>query len=162
MERPDHVRRVLSKIKQEGLLSTLTQVKAKLDESMPLGYSAAGIVLECGRGVQEFKPGQRIAMAAPHAGVVSVSHNLCAHVTDDLALDRAAYAGIAAIALQGVRLARVGLGDRVLVIGLGLVGQITVALLRAGGCVVFGTDIDAAKTGLALDMGAERVGLGSP
>ncbi|GAC1438159.1 MAG: bi-domain-containing oxidoreductase [Thermoanaerobaculia bacterium] len=162
MQRPDHVRRVLQKIKAEGLLATATQVRAKLNEPMPLGYSAAGVVLECGRGVQEFKPGDRIAMAAPHAGVVSVGRNLCVGIPDALSFDRAAYASIAAIALEGVRLARVGIGDRVLVIGLGLIGQMTVALLRANGCRVFGTDVDPAKLHLAVQMGAERVGMASP
>lgn len=162
LERPDHVRRVLQKIKQEGLLSTVSQVKAKLNEPMPLGYSAAGVVLECGRGVSELKPGDRIAMAAPHAGIVSVSRNLCVTLPDSLAFDRAAYAGIAAIALEGVRLARVTLGERVLVIGLGLVGQMTVSLLRANGCRVFGTDVDPEKLRLAREMGAEAAGIGMP
>jgi threonine dehydrogenase-like Zn-dependent dehydrogenase len=90
MQRPDQVRRVLQKIRQEGLLSTASQVRAKLDEPMPLGYSSAGVVLECGRGVHEFKPGDRVATVAPHAGVVSVGRNLCARIADDLPFDRAA------------------------------------------------------------------------
>jgi predicted dehydrogenase len=162
LQRPDHVRRVLQKIKQEGLLATASQVRAKLDEPMPLGYSSAGIVLECGRGVQEFKPGDRVAMAGPHAGVVSVGRNLCVRIPDELPFDRAAYAGIAAIALEGVRLAHVSLGERVLVIGLGLIGQIAVAFLRAAGCKVFGTDIDPRKLALATELGADAVGIGSP
>src|SRR5262245_4193982 len=79
-ERPDHVRRVLQKLKQEGLIATAQQVMAKLDEPMPLGYSAAGVVLEAGRGVSELKPGDRVAIAAPHASVVVAGRNLCARI----------------------------------------------------------------------------------
>ncbi len=161
-ERPDQVRRVLQKVMQEGLVSTAAQVAAKLDEPMPLGYSSAGVVLECGRGVQEFKPGDRVATAGPHAGVVSVSRHLCARIPDGVSFEQAAYTSVASIGLEGVRLARVTLGERVLVIGLGLIGQICVALLRAQGCRVFGTDVDPARLSLAKDFGADFVGMGSP
>ncbi|MDT5271701.1 MAG: hypothetical protein QOH49_3887 [Acidobacteriota bacterium] len=161
-ERPDHVRRVVQKIKQEGLLPTLTQVFAKLDEPMPLGYSSAGVVVECGRGVQEFKPGDRVALAGPHAGVVSIGRNLCAPIPEGVTFEQAAYTSIAAIGLEGVRLARVTLGERVLVIGLGLIGQICVCLLKAQGCRVFGTDIDPQKLELAKALGADAVEIDSP
>lgn len=161
-ERPDHVRRVLQKIKSEGLLPTAQQVLAKLDEPMPLGYSTAGVVLECGRGVQELKPGDRVATAGPHAGVVAVGRNLCAKIPDGVTFEQAAYTSVATIGLEGVRLARVTLGERVLVIGLGLIGQICVALLKAQGCRVFGTDIDPAKLELARAFGADAVATGSP
>lgn len=161
-ERPDHVRRVLEKLRQEGLVSTATQVLAKLDEPMPLGYSTAGVVLECGKGVQDFKPGDRVAAAAPHAGIVAVGRNLVARIPDDVTFDQAAYTSVASIALEGVRLAQATLGERVLVIGLGLVGQIAVCLLKAQGCRVFGTDLDPSKLELAASLGADVVGLGSP
>lgn len=161
-ERPDHVRRVLQKVKQEGLGATASQLFAKLDEPMPLGYSSAGVVLECGRGVQEFKPGDRVASTGPHAGVVSVGRNLCALIPHNVSFEQAAYTSIAAIGLEGIRLARVSLGERVLVIGLGLIGQICIALLKAQGCRVFGTDLDAKKLDLALEFGADAVGQGSP
>ena len=161
-QRPDHVRRVLQKIRQEGVASTVTQMVAKLDEPMPLGYSAAGVVLECGRDVQEFKPGDRVAAAGPHAGVVCVGKNLCVHVPEGVTFEQAAYTSIAAIALQGVRLAKLSLGDRVLLIGLGLIGQIAVCLLKAQGCRVFATDIDPSKLKLAQQMGADAVSCGSP
>jgi predicted dehydrogenase/threonine dehydrogenase-like Zn-dependent dehydrogenase len=155
LERPDHVRRVLEKLRNEGFLSTIAQVRSKLDESIGLGYSSSGVVLATGRGVRGFKPGDRVASNGQHAGVVAVPQHLCAHVSDSLSFDHAAYAVLGAIALNAVRLARVGLGDRVLVIGLGLVGQIAVALLRATGCHVMGTDPDAWKCELAVKMGAE-------
>jgi predicted dehydrogenase/NADPH:quinone reductase-like Zn-dependent oxidoreductase len=161
-QRPDHVKRVLQKIQQEGLRSTIDQVRARLSEPMPLGYAAAGVVLECARDVQELKAGDRVAVAAPHAGVVSVGKNLCARIPDGVSFDRAAYTSVAAIALQGVRLARATLGESVLVIGLGLVGQISVALLKAQGCRVFGTDVDPGKLDLAVEFGADGVATGSP
>jgi predicted dehydrogenase len=161
-ERPDHVRRVLQKLKSEGLVTTAQQVMAKLDEPMPLGYSAAGVVLECGRGVQGFKPGDRVAAAGPHAGVVAVSKLLAARIPDNVTFEQAAYTAVASIGLEGVRLARATLGERVLVVGLGLIGQICVALLKAQGCRVFGTDIDPARLEMAKSFGADAVGLGSP
>ena len=112
-QRPQDVKRVLQKMRTEGIRTTLTQVSAKLDEPMPLGYSAAGIVLECGSGVQEFKPGDRIAAAAPHAAVAAVGRNLCALMPDQVTFEQAAYTSIASIGLQGVRLAHLSLGDAV-------------------------------------------------
>lgn len=161
-QRPDHVRRVVEKIRQEGLLTTATQVFAKLNEPMPLGYATSGVVLECGRGVQDFKVGDRVAAAAPHAGVVAVSRNLCARIPDGVSFADAAYATLGAIALQGVRLAQVNLGERVLVIGLGLMGQMAAALLRAQGCRVYGLDIDPKRVALALDLGIHAASTGSP
>ncbi|MGL5094244.1 MAG: zinc-dependent alcohol dehydrogenase, partial [Planctomycetia bacterium] len=159
--RPDHVRRVLEKVRQEGFWNTVRQVRAKLGEPMPLGYSSAGVVLEVGDGVREFQVGDRVASNGPHAGVVCVPKNLCARVPDAVSLDKACYAVLGSIALQGVRLAKVGLGDVVAVIGLGLVGQLAVALLKSSGCVVLGTDPDPAKRALAETMGADAAVNGS-
>lgn len=160
--RPDQVRRVLAKIRTEGLRNTMEQVRAKLDDAMPLGYSAAGVVLECGASVQEFKPGDRVAAAVPHAACAVVGRNLCVRVPDSVSFEAAAYTSVAAIGMEGVRLARVSLGENVLVIGLGLVGQICVALLRAQGCRVFGTDIDPLKVLRAREFGADAAEVGSP
>ncbi len=153
-ERPDQVRRVLEKFKNEGILNTISQVREKLDEPMTMGYSSAGVVLACGDGVQEFKPGDRVASNGPHAGVVCVPKHLCVKVPEGVELDSAAFTVLGAIALQGVRLAHLGLGETVFVIGLGLIGQLTVALLKAQGCRVIGTDLDSTKCDLALKMGA--------
>lgn len=160
--RPDHVRRVLQKLRQEGVIATARQVKAKLDEPMALGYSAAGEVLETGRAVQKFKPGDRVAVAGPHAGIVAAGENLCAVIPAGVSYDQAAFAGVASIALQGLRLANVELGGRVLVIGLGLIGQLTVGLLKAQGCRVFGVDLDERRLELARSLGADAVAMGSP
>jgi predicted dehydrogenase/threonine dehydrogenase-like Zn-dependent dehydrogenase len=154
-QRPDHVRRVLQKVRQEGLSSTLQQVRAKLGQPMPLGYSSAGTVIEVGPGVEAFRPGDRVASNGPHAGAVAVGQNLVARVPDGLAMDRACYAVVGAVALQGVRLGGVGLGSVACVIGLGLIGQITVALLKAAGCTVLGTDLDPARCVLGRSMGAD-------
>ncbi|MGD8329025.1 MAG: zinc-binding alcohol dehydrogenase, partial [Acidobacteriota bacterium] len=154
--RPDQVRRVLQKVKQEGLLPTLRQVRGLLREPVPLGYSSSGVVLACGAGVEGFRPGDRVASNGPHAGAVSVPKHLCALVPDAVPHDQAAFAVIGAIALQGVRLARLSLGETAHVIGLGLVGQIAVALLKASGCRVLGVDLDAARCALALRMGADE------
>jgi predicted dehydrogenase len=155
-ERPDHVRRVLEKLRQEGFFNTLRQVQEKLGEPMSLGYSSAGTVLACGEGVQRIKPGDRVCSNGAHAGVVSVPHHLCALVPDGVTDEQAAFSTLGAIALQGVRLARPELGETAYVIGLGLVGQLVVALLKACGCRVLGVDLDPAKCELARRMGADE------
>ena len=157
-QRPDHVKRVLQKIKQEGLFATAKQVRARLDDPMPLGYSSAGIVLAVGDGVSAFKAGDRVAAAAPHAGVVVVGENLCAKIPDAVTFEQAAYAAVAAIALQGVRLANASLGSRILVIGLGLVGQIAAGLLKANGVAVLGTDLDPRRLDAAKNLGIPTAG----
>src|SRR6266550_4588074 len=101
---------------------------------MPLGYSSAGIVLEAGRGVHEFKAGDAVATAGAHAAVVCVGRNLCARIPENVSFEEAAYTSVGAIGLQGLRLANLTLGYRVLVVGLGLIGQICVALAKAHGC----------------------------
>src|SRR5262252_7911726 len=124
LQRPKDVRRVLEKIKSEGLRTTYEQTAARLDEPMPLGYSAAGVVLACGPGVQEFKPGDRVAAAASHSAISLAASILCAKLPDNVSFEQAAYTSIASIAMQGIRLAKIGLGDSVVVVGLGLIGQI--------------------------------------
>jgi hypothetical protein len=155
-ERPDLVRRVLEKCRNEGVLTTLRQVRERLDTPLPMGYSSAGVVLACGAGVQHLKPGDRAASNGSHAGIVSVGKHLCAAIPEGVDFDQAAFAVLGAIALHGVRLARAELGESVLVIGLGLIGQIAVSLLAAAGCRVIGTDPDEKKCELALKMGAQR------
>jgi predicted dehydrogenase/threonine dehydrogenase-like Zn-dependent dehydrogenase len=157
-ERPDQVRRVLEKIRNEGILNTISQVREKLDEPMTMGYSSAGVVLACGEGVQEFRLGDRVASNGSHAGVVCVPKHLCVKVPEGVELDSAAFTVLGAIALQGVRLAHLGLGETAFVIGLGLIGQLTVALLKAQGCRVFATDLDEDKCRIAMKMGAEKAG----
>ncbi len=155
-ERPDQVRRVLQKLKNEGIWNTISQVREKLDEPMTMGYSSAGVVLASGEGVQELKPGDRVASNGPHAGMVCVPEHLCVKVPEGVEIDSAAFTVLGAIALQGVRLAHLGLGEMAFVIGLGLIGQLAVALLKTQGCRVFATDLDAEKCCTAERMGAEK------
>src|SRR2546430_4179087 len=152
-QRPDHVRGVLQKIRREGPMATATQVRARLDDPMPLGYSSAGIVLAVGDGVSAFTAGDRVAAAGPHAGIVVVGENLCAKIPENVTFEQAAYAAVGAIALEGVRLANTVLGSRVLVIGLGLIGQIAACLLKAQGAAVLGTDLDPRRLELARSLG---------
>ncbi|HZH31325.1 MAG TPA: bi-domain-containing oxidoreductase [Pyrinomonadaceae bacterium] len=158
-ERPDLVRQVIQKAQREGLLHTLTAVRTKLNAANALGYSAAGIVVGAGDDVTTFSAGDRVACAgagfASHAEVLSVPKNLCVRVPDGVDFEAAAFGTLGAIALQGVRLAEPTLGESIVVIGLGLLGQLTVQLLKANGCRVFGVDLDAAKVALARHLGAD-------
>jgi predicted dehydrogenase/threonine dehydrogenase-like Zn-dependent dehydrogenase len=158
-ERPDLVRKVVEKVRSEGLFDALQTVREKLDESHALGYSASGIIVEIGEGVTEFHVGDRVACAgtgyAAHAEVLSVPKNLCARLPDAVGFESGAFATVGAIALQGVRLAEPTLGESCVVIGLGLVGQLTAQLLKANGCRVFGVDLDASKVELARTLGMD-------
>jgi len=143
-KRPDLAKQVLNTLKREGLAATINKVQSRLDQWKALGYATAGTVLEVGEGVTEFAPGDRVACGgqdrASHAEIVAVPQNLCAKVPEGVALEHAAFTTLGAIALHGVRQADVRLGETVAVIGLGLVGQLTVRLLRAAGCRVVGHD----------------------
>jgi polar amino acid transport system substrate-binding protein len=152
-QRPDLVRQVIDTVKKEGVTATMRKVQSRLDQWKQLGYASAGTVIEVGDGVTGFAPGDRVACAgqdyASHAEVVCVPQNLCAHIPAGVALDHAAFTTLGAIALQGIRQADVRLGESVAVIGLGLVGQLTVQLLQAAGCRVFGHDPRAEAVKLA-------------
>lgn len=159
-DRPDLVKQVIEKARTEGLVNTYKAVQAKLDGTTALGYSAAGIVAAVGEGVSGFAPGDRVACAgagyASHAEMISVPQNLCVRLPAEVSFDEGAFGTLGAIALQGVRLAAPTLGEAVVVLGLGLLGQLTLQLLRANGCRVFGIDLDESKMGLAHELGAER------
>lgn len=159
--RPDLVRKVLAKLRRDGLWATLASVQAQLDRWMPLGYSAAGEVVAVGPTVGRFRPGQRVACAgagvANHAEYNAVPELLAAAVPEGVSDEAAAYATVGAIALQGVRNAQVQLGEAVVVIGLGLLGQLAVEILRAAGCRVAGLDPVAGRRELAAAAGAELV-----
>lgn len=158
-QQPEKVRMVLERVKTDGVLATIESVRAKLDQPVALGYSNAGVVLEVGPDVTEFGPGDRVASNGSHAEVVSVPKNLCAKIPEGVTDDAAAFAVVAAIALQGIRLAAPTLGETFVVSGLGLIGLITVQLLRAHGCRVLGIDFDARKLNIAQSFGGEAVDL---
>lgn len=154
-QQPDRVKATLAKMKTDGLLSTIQAVRNKLDQPITLGYSAVGIVLEVGHEVRGFAVGDRVVNNGSHAEVVCVPSILCAKVPENVSDDDAAFTVICAIALQGIRLIQPTLGERIVVSGLGLIGLITVQILKAQGCHVLGLDFDPARLALAKTMGAE-------
>lgn len=164
-ERPDLVRQVLDKVKKDGLVPTVRTVLSRLDQPIPLGYSCAGVVEQVGRGAEEFAVGDRVACAgmgyASHAHAVFVPKNLTVRIPDGVSFEDASYVTLGAIALQGVRIAEARLGENVAVIGLGLLGQLTVQLLVASGCRVIGIDLDPSKVVLARELGADAAVLRS-
>ncbi|MCL6622778.1 MAG: bi-domain-containing oxidoreductase [Syntrophobacterales bacterium] len=157
--RPDLVRQAWAKAKKEGFLSVFKEAMNRLDEPIPLGYSAAGVVLEVGAGVTGFKPGDRVAAVgagyASHAEVLWVPENLCVPIPPGVDYEEAAFGMLGAIALHGVRLAELTLGESAVVIGLGLLGLLSVQLLAAQGCRVLGVDLQPDKCRLALELGAD-------
>jgi len=160
-QQPDKVRQVWEKIRTDGLWPAVEAVRSKLERPLELGYCNVGTVVEVGPGVTGFSVGDRVVSNGPHAELVSVPVNLCARVPDTVADDEAVFTVLGAVALQGIRLAQPALGESVAVIGLGLVGLLTVQLLRAQGCRVLGLDPDAARVALARQFGAEAVELGT-
>jgi len=156
--RPDLARQVFDKARREGLLTTLDAAFNRLDQPMSLGYSSCGTIIALGDGLQSFKVGQRVACAgggyAVHAEYVSVPKNLLTPLPDNVDFESAAFTTLAAIALHGFRLAQVQLGERVAVIGLGLLGLLTVEIVRSAGCAVFGIDLDPRRVALAQQLGA--------
>jgi predicted dehydrogenase/threonine dehydrogenase-like Zn-dependent dehydrogenase len=158
-QQPDKVRMVLDKIKTDGLLPTLEAVLNKLDQPIALGYCNVGQVLSVGAGVSGFSVGDRVVSNGKHAQVVNVPINLCAKIPDAVSDESAAFTVLGAIALQGIRLVQPSLGESVVVTGLGLIGLLTVQLLRAHGCRVLAIDTVADRLALARQFGAETVEL---
>jgi len=158
--RPDLVRRVLQKVRQEGVLHTFEQVRDKLNVPVPMGYACAGVVLDS-EGADELVPGARVACAgatyACHAETNWVPRNLVVPLPDDISFEEGAFATIGAIALQAVRQAEIRLGDRVVVIGLGLIGNLCAQLAAAHGARVVGFDLSESRAALAETLGCHRV-----
>lgn len=157
---PDKVKQVLQKIKTDGLWTTIDAVKAKLDTPIPLGYCNVGVVAAVGANCA-FNVGDRVASNGPHAEVVSVPENLAAKIPDEVSDEQAAFIVVGAIGLQGIRLLKPTLGERIVVSGLGLIGLLAVQMLKANGCQVLGIDFDEKKLELARQFGAETVNLGA-
>lgn len=159
-ERPDLVKKVMEKVQRDGISATVRAVFAQLDAPLPLGYSAAGEVLEVSDDLTNlYKPGDRVLMAgagiANHAEVNAVPKNLVAKLPDNVSYEEGCYATLCAIAMQGFRNAKTSLGESVLVMGLGLVGQLTCQFAAASGCRVMGMDFDAERIKMAVATGAE-------
>src|ERR1700722_11515937 len=154
---PEKARQVFDKMRTDGVLATLQAVRSKLDQPIPLGYCNVGRVVEAGADAPEFTVGDRVVSNGSHAEFVSVERNLCARIPGSVSDDEAVFTPLAAIALQGLRLAAPLIGERFCVIGLGLVGLIAVQLLRANGCKVLAVDPDPARAALARRFGADVV-----
>ena len=165
--RPDLVREVITKVQRDGILSAIQAVRSRLDQPQSPGYSSAGTVIKVGEGVVDLQPGDRVACAgagfAVHAEFACIPRLLVARIParassgDEVPFDEAAFATLGAVALHGIRTSDAKLGDLIAVIGLGLLGQLTVQLLKAAGCRVLGMDIDPSRADLARQMGAEAV-----
>ncbi len=159
--RPDLVRQVLDKARREGALSTLEAAFNRLEQPMALGYSSAGTIIALGEGMQGFRVGQRVACAgggyAVHAEYVTVPRNLLAPLPDAVDFQAAAFTTLGAIALHGYRLAHLQLGERVAVIGLGLLGLLAAQIARAAGCSVLGIDLDERRLELGRSLGIQAV-----
>ena len=152
---PDKVKMVLEKVQTDGLMTTVDAVKSKLAQPLPLGYCNTGVVESVGKGAEVFKVGDRVASNGPHADVVRVSKNLVAKIPDNVTDEEAAFTVVASIGLQGIRLANPTMGECFVVTGVGLIGLLTVQMLRAQGCRVLAIDFDQSKLDLAKQFGAE-------
>ena len=159
LQMPDQVKKVIRKMKTEGVFATLEKVRAKLDQPIPLGYSSAGVVVEAGRDCG-LNIGDRVACGgagfANHAEFNYVPRNLIVKIPDGVSFEDASCATVGSIALQGVRQCEVNLGETVAVIGLGLMGILAVQMLKASGCRVIGFDPNAGRCNLAEEMGCDR------
>jgi predicted dehydrogenase len=160
-QQPDKVRMVLDKMRTDGIATTVDAVRSKLDQPLALGYCNVGTVIEVGEGVSGFSVGDRVVSNGKHAEVVRVPANLCARVPDEVGDEDAAFTVLAAIGLQGIRLANPTLGECIVVTGLGLIGLLTVQMLRAHGCRVLGVDFEPQRLELARAFGADVIDAGA-
>ena len=154
-QQPEKVKQVINKISTDGILTTYDSVKSKLDEPIALGYSNVGVIDELPEGITDFKVGDRVVSNGPHADLVVVNKNLCAIIPDNVDDDAAAFTVVGSIALQGLRLSNPNIGENYVVFGVGLIGLITVQLLKANGCNVLAIDFDNKKLDLAKQYGAK-------
>lgn len=160
LKQPQKVRRAFEMMHEQGIERTIKRIRGTLTSGQPTGYSAAGVVVGVGQEVEGFKVGDRVACAgagiANHAEVISVPVNLAVHVPNALDLQDASTVTLGAIALQGIRRTSPTLGETVAVIGLGILGQLSVQLLKANGCRVIGVDPDPARIEIALACGMDQ------
>lgn len=162
MDKPQYITKVFNNIKRHGLLDTFSRVKSKIESKNPVGYSAAGIVLKKGINIKNIKVGDRVACAgagiANHAEFIAVPENLAVKIPQNLSIKLASTVTLGSIALQGVRRCSPALGENIVVIGLGILGQLTSQMLKADGCCVIGIDLDRSRIKKALELGLD-VGL---
>ena len=158
-QQPDKVKEVLRKLKTDGIGPTVNAIKNKLEQPIPLGYCNVGEVIQVGDNVTEFQIGDRVASNGPHAEYVVVPKNLAAKIPENVDNEDASFTVMGAIGLQGIRLIKPTFGETIVVIGLGLIGLITVQLLKANGCKVVGFDFDQKKVDLANSYGIDAINL---
>jgi predicted dehydrogenase/threonine dehydrogenase-like Zn-dependent dehydrogenase len=154
-QQPEKVKQVLEKVKTEGLMTTVDAIRSKLSQPFPLGYCNVGVVIGVGRFVAGFQLGDRVVSNGPHADVVHISAALCARIPESVDDESAVFTVLASIGLQGIRLAQPTLGEAIVVTGAGLIGLLTIQLLKAQGCRVLTIDMDDKKLLLAQQFGAE-------
>lgn len=152
---PDKVKMVLEKVQTDGLMTTVDAVRSKLAQPLPLGYCNVGVIDNAGKGADNFQKGDRVVSNGPHADVVRVSKNLVAKIPDNVSDEEASFTVVASIGLQGIRLANPTIGECFVVTGVGLIGLLTLQMLRAQGCRVLAIDYDQSKLDLAAHYGAE-------
>jgi predicted dehydrogenase/threonine dehydrogenase-like Zn-dependent dehydrogenase len=159
LQQPENVKRVLAMAREQGLVRTIDRVRGKLAAGNATGYSASGVIVAVGANVDAYSIGDRVACAgagiANHAELINVPINLAARVPDNLSTDLASTVTLGAIALQGVRRASPTLGETFVVIGLGILGQLTAQILRANGCRVIGVDVDPLRISKASENGLD-------
>ena len=157
--RPDLLKRFLDKAKKEGFLKTFQEALGRLDNPTPLGYSSAGIVVEVGKNIHKFSPGDRVACIgagyASHAEYITMPEHLCCKIPDNVSFEEASFGMLGIIALHGIRCANLTFGENVAVIGLGLLGLLSIQILKAYGCKVIGFDIDSSKVNLSKEIGID-------
>ena len=159
-QQPDRVKQVLDKIKTDGLQPTLEAVFNKLGQPLPLGYCNVGKVVAVGKGVNEFRVGDRVASNGNHAEYVCVPKNLVARIPDNVTDEEATFTVIGSIGLEGIRLLKPEFGETIVVVGLGLIGLVTAQLLKSNGCNVIGVDFDQQKIDLAISKGIVAINAG--
>jgi len=156
-QQPDKVKQVANKLKTDGIIPTVKAVRAKLDSPLPLGYCNTGVVISIGEGVEGYKIGDRVVSNGHHAEFVVVPEKLCAVIPDNVDYNNAVFTVVSAIALQGIRLANPTIGETFAVIGLGLIGLLSIQILKANGCNVIGIDLDNKKLKLAKSYGIDVI-----
>ena len=153
-QQPDKVKQVLQKIKTDGVIPTIEAIQNKLDMPIPLGYCNVGVICEVGDRVKGFSAGDLVVSNGGHSEYILVPQNLCAKLPENVSTDDAVFTVLSSIALQGIRLANPTIGETFAVMGLGLVGQLTVQLLIANGCKVVAFDFNKERVNFAIENGA--------
>ena len=154
-QQPDKVKQIIDKIKTDGLISTVNTVFNRLDEPLPMGYCNVGEVIDVGANVSGFQIGDRVASNGAHAEYVCIPQNLCAKIPQNVTNEQATFTVLGSIGLQGVRLFKPELGEKVIVYGAGLIGLIVIQLLLASGCEVLAIDLNKDRLEIAKKFGAQ-------